>query len=70
MPIYEFRTSAYARNIYLYGNQKLTDVPAAYVTPVMTYAAENFTVTEIQNALDKGWITEDEFNSTMAIAQP
>jgi hypothetical protein len=66
MPIYTFRTSSYARNIYLYGTQLFADIPVAYVDPVMVYAVETFTQTQIDNALDKDWISEDEYNQTLA----
>ncbi|PYI57009.1 hypothetical protein [Paenibacillus flagellatus] len=70
MPIYAFRTNTYARNIYLYGTQSFADIPAAYVQPVKQYAAETFTVAQIDNALEQGWITQQEYDDTMAIAFP
>lgn len=68
--IYAFRTNTYARNIYLYGTQKFADIPAAYVEPVKQSAAETFTVAQIDNTLDKSWITQQEYDETMAYAFP
>lgn len=66
MPVYPWVTSTYARDIYLFGNRTLQDVPSQYVEPIKQYAAANFTQEEIDNALAKGWITQQEYNDTMA----
>lgn len=70
MPVYAWKTSTDARAIYLYGTKSFAEVAAAYVTPIKTYAAENFTVAEIDNALAQTWITQQEYDDTMAIAFP
>jgi hypothetical protein len=65
--IYAFRTSTYARDIYLYGNRTLQQVPEEYVQPVKQYAADTFSNEQIMNALTNGWITQSEYNDTMAL---
>jgi hypothetical protein len=66
MPIYTWRTSSLARDIYLYGNRTFQQVPAEYVIPIKQYAALHFTQAEIDNALAKGWITQQEYDDTVA----
>lgn len=66
MTIHAFRTSSYARNIYLYGVQKFAEVPVAYVNQVMIYGITTFTREQIDHALTKAWINVDEYNQTMA----
>jgi hypothetical protein len=66
MPIYTWRVSTYARDIYLYGNRTLNDVPADYVEPIKTYAAQSFTQAQIDNALANAWITQQEYADTLA----
>lgn len=65
--IYAFRTSTYARDIYLYGNRTFTQIPAEYVQPVKQYAADTFTDAQISTALTRGWISESEYAETMAL---
>jgi hypothetical protein len=66
MAIYSFRTSSYARDIYLYGNRRLADIPLEYHEPVKQYAATNFTHEQIDNALAKNFISQEEYDQTMA----
>jgi hypothetical protein len=66
MPIHDFKTSSYARNIYLYGAQKFAEIPVAYVDQVMIYAVETFTQEQIDQASAKAWINEDEYSQTLA----
>ncbi|NNU85506.1 MULTISPECIES: hypothetical protein [Bacillaceae] len=66
MAVYSFRTSAYARDIYLYGNRRISDIPTEYHEPVKQYAAQNFTQEQIDNALAQGWITQQEYDETLA----
>jgi hypothetical protein len=71
MPIYAFLTSTYAMNIYLYGTQRLTardgysGVREGYYIPVEQYAANKFRLDQIQNALNSGWITQQEYEETL-----
>lgn len=66
MAVYSFRTGPYARNIYLYGTQKFTDIPAEYVEPVKQYAATNYTNVQITEALNSVFITQQEYDDTLA----
>jgi hypothetical protein len=67
MTVYTFRIGPYARDIYLYGRQSLTTIPAEYYTPVEQYAADNFTRSQIDNALVKTWITQQQYDETVAL---
>jgi hypothetical protein len=61
-----FRTSTYARNIYLYGNTALTAIPTDYYISVEQYAAATFSLSQIDNALAQGWITQAQYDETVA----
>ena len=61
-----FRTSTYARNVYLYGNTTLTAIPSDYYIPVEQYAAATFSLSQIDNALARGWITQAQHDETVA----
>ncbi|MBT2680060.1 hypothetical protein J7E38_13680 [Bacillus sp. ISL-35] len=65
MAIYSFRTGTYARNIYLYGNTSFDSIPAEYHEPVKQYAAQNFSVDQIETARNNLWISEIEYTDTM-----
>jgi hypothetical protein len=65
MPIYNWRTSAYAMDIYLYGNRTFAQIAPDYVIPVKQYAAQKFTQAQIKTALDNGWITQQEYDDTI-----
>lgn len=71
--IITIRTKTYATAIYLGGTNRLTardgfpGVASGYYTPVEQYAAENFTQYDIDNALVQGWITQTEYDETMAL---
>jgi hypothetical protein len=73
MTVLPFRTSTYARNIYIFGTNRLTardgfvGIPAEYYTQVEQYAKNNFTTADIQNALAMTWINDQEYNETMAL---
>lgn len=72
MTVYSFRTRTFARNIYLYGTERLTardgynGVPTEYYIPVEQSAAATFKPSQIQNALTQGWINQQEYDETMA----
>ena len=66
MAVYTFLVRAYARNIYLYGNRRFSDILPEYVEPVKQYAAQTFTQEQIDYALAQGWITQQEYDETMA----
>lgn len=72
MAVYTFRTSTFARNIYIYGTERLTardgfnGVPTEYYIPVEQHAAVTYTHAQIDNALSKGWINQQEYDETIA----
>jgi len=72
MPIYTFKTSNYANTIYCQGTQRFTardgysGIPLEYHEPVKQYAANNFYKSVIDNALVKTWITQEEYDQTLA----
>lgn len=66
MAVYAFRTGTYARNIYLYGQTSFDAIPFEYHEPVKQYAAENFSDEQIQTARENLWISETEYEQTMA----
>lgn len=65
MAVYSFMTGTYARNIYLYGNRTFSSIPAEYHEPVKEYAAQTYSLDQIDYALQNGWITEQEYNDTL-----
>jgi hypothetical protein len=66
MAVNNLLVKAYAINIYRYGNRKFATIPAAYHEPVKQFAADFFTLEEIDNALAKGFITQQEYDETLA----
>lgn len=65
--IYAFRTSTYARDIYLYGNRTFSQIDQQYVPFVKEYAAKTYTTEQIENALAKGWITQSQYDETITL---
>jgi hypothetical protein len=65
MAVLSFRTSTYSRSIYLYGTSKLTTIPSEYVEPVKQHAAATYTHAQLDNALAKGFITQQEYDETV-----
>ena len=66
MAVYSFRTSTYARNIYLYGTTSFDSIPAEYQEPTKQYAAKNFSRVQIDTARQNLWISEEEYQQTLA----
>ncbi|GMX60821.1 hypothetical protein Elgi_07980 [Paenibacillus elgii] len=68
-----FLLSTYARNITMFGNERLTPrddfkgVPESYRPDVQSYAARNYDYDELDRALDKGWISRQEHDDIMAL---
>jgi hypothetical protein len=63
-------TKQYAVCVYVYGTRKFETVVGDYHEPVKKYAAENYTLEQIDNALVKGYITEEEYVNTMKYTKP
>jgi hypothetical protein len=77
--IYPTLVKSYAKAIYIDGTKKFPEILAAYVEPTKEYAATGFvngalynatftgyTDAQIQDAFDKGFITDQELLDTMA----
>jgi hypothetical protein len=66
---------SYTRSVYLYGTYELhdnkgaavPDVNTAYVPSVMQNARDTLTSAQIENALVCNYITQDEYDATMAL---
>lgn len=70
MPIYAFMTSSYAMAVYLYGTRTFQTINVAYTDAVKQYAADTFAVSQIDYALARGYITQQEYEDTMALKAP
>lgn len=66
MAVISLLVKAYAVNIYRYGNRTFATIPAEYHEPVKQYAGQNLELSEIDQALAKQYITEQEYNETLA----
>jgi hypothetical protein len=72
MTVYSFQVGPYARNIYLYGTRSFSghngtnSIPLEYHEPVKQYAADNFTRGQIDEALVKNFVTQQEYDDTVA----
>jgi len=65
--VYSFRVGPYARSIYLYGSTKFVLIPEEYHVPVKQYASDNFTLWQIDEALRKAFITQQEYDDTILL---
>lgn len=70
MPIYASLTAAYAKAIYLDGTKRFPDIRQEYVPYVKQYAADSYTIAQIDNALAQTWITQIEHDETLALKGP
>ena len=59
-------TRQYAVCVYIYGTRAFSTVHVDYREAVKRYAAENYSLTQIDEALTKGYITEQEHAETIA----
>lgn len=73
MTVYSFKTGPYARKIYIYGSERFTardgylGIPLEYHQPCKQYAADNFTLSQIDYALMKTWINQQEYDDTITL---
>ena len=67
MAVYSFRIGPYARSIYIYGSSNFGATPLEYHQPVKQHASDNFTPNQIDEALAKGYITQQEYDETLAL---
>ena len=59
-------TRQYAVCVFIYGTRKFSTVVAEYHEPVKEYAAKTYTLEQLDYALVKGFITEQEYVDTMS----
>jgi hypothetical protein len=57
----------YSYAIYIDGIRKFADVNEGYHAEIKQYAATNFSDDKISSALANGWITQQEYEDTMAL---
>jgi hypothetical protein len=67
MAVYSFRVGPYARSIFLYGTTSFPLIPTEYHQPVKQYASDNFTQWQIDEALRKGYISQQEYDETILL---
>lgn len=60
----------YAVCVYVYGTRKFSTVVADYHEPVKEYAGKAYTLEQIDNALVRGYITENEYVETISYTTP
>jgi len=60
----------YAYQIYIDGYKRFSDINATYHEEIKQYAATYFTQEQIDNALAQGWITQQEYENTVAKIEP
>lgn len=70
MPVYHFLTIQYAQAIYLFGTRSFQTINPAYIVPVMEYAAVTYSRSQLDNALAQGFITQQEYDDTIAYIPP
>lgn len=67
MALYQSLIVAYAKAIFIDGTKRFTDIRVEYVEPVKQYAAANYTQAQLENALAEGWLTQQEYDQTVAL---
>jgi hypothetical protein len=71
--VYSFKVGPYARQIYIDGRNRFTardgfvGIPAEYHQPVKQYAADGFTLSQIDYALMRGFINQQEYDDTILL---
>ncbi|MEK4715328.1 hypothetical protein [Sporosarcina sp. FSL K6-5500] len=70
MIIHQMLVKQYAVCVYVHGTRKFETVVADYHEPVKQYAADKYTLEQIDNAVVKGYVTEQEYQETIAYTAP
>jgi len=70
MAVINLLVKQYAVCVYVYGTRKFDTVVADYHAPVKKFAADNYTLEQIDNALVKGYVTESEYQETISYTTP
>lgn len=58
---------AYAKAIYLDGTKTFPQIRIEYVEPVKLHASINYSDVQIAEAWDSGYITQQEYDETVAL---
>ncbi|GEM_PF-5692167 len=66
MAVIQMLVRQYAVCVYIHGTRKFETVVADYHEAAKEYAAENYTLEQIDRALVNGYITEEEYQQTIA----
>lgn len=66
MAVNQLLVKQYAVCVYVYGTRAFSTVVVDYHEPVKKYAAETYTLEQIDNAMVNGHITETEYIETIA----
>lgn len=69
MVVHSFLVNTYARNVYVFGTKKLADIatePDNYRDAVVKRGAELYSEKDLQESLKQGFITQEEYDETMA----
>jgi hypothetical protein len=70
MAVYPSLTKAYAQAIFIDGTKRFSEIKEEYVEPLKQHAAANYTKSQIDKALANGWITQVEYDETLAYKYP
>lgn len=70
MAIIQMLVRQYAVCVYVHGTRSFETVVADYHEPVKKYAAENYTLEQIDRAFVNGYITEAEYQQTITYTKP
>jgi len=63
-------TRGYSYSIYIDGVRTFAATNETYHADIKQYAALNFTDAQLLNAFSSGWITQTEYDETLAIKYP
>ncbi|MFE6798528.1 hypothetical protein [Paenibacillus chitinolyticus] len=75
MAIHDFLRNTYCRSIYVYGTDRFTKrdgfkgIREEYRKPVQLYFAATYGAELLKEALDNGWINQQEYDETRTIMQ-
>lgn len=70
MALLGFRTSTYARNIYIFGTTSFDSIPAEYHEAVKQFGATTYTDFQLREARRKLFVSEQEYQETLAYKYP
>jgi hypothetical protein len=70
MAVYPSLTKAYSQAIFIDGTKRFSEIKPEYIEPVKQHAAATYTKTQIDKALANGWITQMEYDETLAYKYP